>query len=146
MNDIFFSGTAAVEIQGPCVLEFVSLDSTQAQFDIIGITDPKIRVVDLRPTVLHKMKEILKTDKLEQLAYFFNRPARVTILPSVSGQMVVRLEKTRAKNPHHMLWVAIGIEGDIPLYDYKRVQMQELGNNLYAFFAVYKRPHSTKNY
>ena len=140
MSDALFSGIAAVEIQGPRVLEFVSLTNNQAEFDIIGITNPKIRVIDTRPAVRRKMKEILATDKVEELAYHFNRPARVTILHPSCGQIVVRLEKTRSKKPDHMLWVAIGIGDDIPLYEYQRVEMQELEDHQYALFAIYKRP------
>lgn len=142
MNDMIFSATAAVEIQGKQVLEFVSLNNNQAEFDIIGITNPKIRIIDMRPDVRRKMKEILVTDKVEELAYYFNRPARVTILPPSAGQIIVRLEKTRSKKPDHTLWVAIGIGDDIPLYDYQKVEMQELADHLYAFFALYKRPHT----
>jgi hypothetical protein len=82
----------------------------------------------------------LKTNKVEQLADYINRPARVTILPPQAGQMIVRLEKTRAKNPRHMLWVAIGIGEDIPMYDYKKIEIQQMEDGAYALFSLYKRP------
>jgi hypothetical protein len=143
MNDSIFSGTAQVEIQGPRVLEFVSINEKQAEFEVIGISGPKIKLIDSRPAVRRKMEEILKTEKVEQLADYFNRPARVTILPPESGEMIVRLEKTRAKKPRHMLWVAVGIGEDIPIYDFKQFDMQEIGKNRYALFSLYKRPRQS---
>ena len=140
MTEPIFQGTAAVEIQGPRVLEFVSLNKEQAEFDIIGINNPKIHVIDLRPAVKRSMKSILKTGKVEELADYFNTPARITLLPEESGQITVRLEKTRAKKPRHMLWVAIGIGEDIPMYEYKSIELQEIGTHNYALFSLYKRP------
>jgi hypothetical protein len=140
MNDSIFSGTAQVEIQGPRVLEFVSINEKQAEFEVIGISGPKIKLIDSRPAVRRKMEEILKTEKVEQLADCFNRPARVTILPPESGEMIVRLEKTRAKKPRHMLWVAVGIGEEIPFYEYKRIDIQQLTDKTFSLFSLYKRP------
>jgi hypothetical protein len=140
MKDNSASVTTQVEIQGEYVLDFISLDKNQAEFEVIGITDPVIRVIDLRAGVRRKMKEILKTNKVEQLADHFNHPARITILPPQAGQMIVRLEKTQAKKPRHMLWMAIGIGDDIPMYDYKKIEIRQMEDGNYALFALYKRP------
>lgn len=144
MNYNIFSGPAQVEIQGEIALNFISLNESQAQFEVIGITQPKIRFVDHRAAVRRKMKEVLITDKVEQLAEYINCPANITIFPPENGEIVVRLEKTRSKKPRYMLWVAVGIKGDIPLYNYKRIEMQELEENIYSLFTLYKRPHTNK--
>lgn len=140
MSEITFSGTAQIEIQGPRVLQFLTLNKTQAEFEMIGMDEPKIKFIDSRPAVCRKMKEILKTEKTEELAEYFNRPARITIHPAESGQIVVKLEKTRAKTPRHMLWVAVGMEDDVPFYDFKSFEMREISENRYALFSLYKRP------
>jgi len=62
-KNTFFSGTAAVEIQGPRVLEFISIDEKQTEFDVIGLSNPKIHVIDARPSVLSTMHTILETAK-----------------------------------------------------------------------------------
>lgn len=144
MNNTIFSGTAQVEIQGPRVLEFVSLNNAQAEFEVIGLSDPKIRLVDSRPKIRQTMREILQTGKVETLAGYFNTPARVTILPAEGGKMIVRLEKTRAKKPRHMLWVAIGIGEEIPYYQYKKVEIQQMKDKNYALFSLYKRPRRSR--
>ena len=146
MKDPIFTGTAAVEIQGPRVLEFVSINRKQAEFDVIGITDPKVRVIDERPAVKRSMRSILKTGKVEEFADCFNMPARVTLLPEETGQITVKLRTTRAKKPpRHMLWIAIGIGEKIPMYEYKKVEIQKMKNKKYALFSLYRRPQLVKS-
>jgi hypothetical protein len=146
MEETIFSGNAAVEIQGPRVLEFVSINENQAEFDVIGLSEPKIRLIDSRPTVCQTMQNILdQRAKVETLADEFNKPARVTILPVENGQMTVRLEKTRAWKPRFMLWVAIGIGEEIPYYNFKRLIIQPLVDQTIALFSLYKRPQTKQN-
>jgi hypothetical protein len=140
MKNTVFSGTAQIEIQGPAVLEFVFLDDKQAEFEIIGLTDPVIRIIDSRPRVHNTMRQILQDGKVETMADEFNTPARVTILPTKDEKMVVQLEPTRSQNPRHMLWVAVGIGEEIPYYDYKRVAIQQMEDKKYSLFSLYKRP------
>lgn len=144
MEDVIFSGPAQVEIQGPRVLEFKSLSNAEAEFEIIGLSEPKIRVLDSRPAVRRTMRAILESGKVELLAQYFNTPARVTILSPESGEMTVKLEKTRAKKPRHMLWVAIGIGEEIPYYEYKKIEIQQMEDKSYALFSLYKRPRRIK--
>jgi hypothetical protein len=140
MKEPIFKGTAAVELQGPRALEFISLNSKQAEFDVIGISNPKIRVVDLRPAVKRSMNSILETKRVEELVDYFNQPARVTLYPEDTGQIIVKLEKTRAKKPRHMLWIAIGIGKKIPMYEYKKIEIQKMKNKRFALFSLYRRP------
>lgn len=140
MNEKIFSGTAQVEVQGPRVLRFVALTDDAAEFEIIGLTKPQIQVIDKRPAVKRSMSQILKTGKVENLARYFNKPARVTIFQEFNGILTVNLDKTRAKKPRHMLWVAIGIGEKIPYYHYKEVELQQLDDGKFALFSLYKRP------
>jgi hypothetical protein len=139
-SNAFFSGIAAVEIQGPRVLEFVSIDDKQAEFDVISLSNPRIHFVDTRPPVIKTMQAILENGKVEALKDEFNKPARVTILPPENGQITVLLEKTRAQKPRHMLWVAVGIGEEIPFYNYKKIELQQMADKNYALFSLYKRP------
>ena len=79
MDEKMFSGTAQVEIQGSQVLQFVKLTKDTAQFEIIGLSKPKVHIIDKRPAVRRSMAQILKTGEVEKLAQYFNTPARVTI-------------------------------------------------------------------
>ena len=140
MDEKIFSGTAQVEIQGQRALRFIELTGDEAKFEIIGLSEPKIQVIDRRPAVRKSMAEILKTGKVEELIQYFNAPAYVTIYNSKNYKMTINLEKTRAKKPRHMLWVAIGIEDNIPCYSFLNLQIERYDDHKYALFSLYKRP------
>jgi hypothetical protein len=146
MIEPVFSGTAQIHIQGSQVLKFVSLNANQVSFDIVGMSKPKIRVIDCRPDIRLKMKELLETKEVSQLTSLINKPARITITKKKNRDkdVVVRLDKTRAKNPRHMLWVATGISGEIPYYDYKNLEIQSSKKKSFALFSLYKRPIQKK--
>ena len=140
MKTPIFSGTTAVEMQGSSVLEFISLNEDQVEFKVIGISDPQIKIIDQRPKVKRSMQSILKTGNVKEVVDYLNEPARITVLPEERGEVTVKLEKTRAQKPRHMLWIAIGIGDDIPYYDYKKLEIQQMKNKRYALFSLYKRP------
>lgn len=144
MKDPIFFGTTAIEMQGSSVLEFVSLNEDQVEFKIIGISSPQIKIIDQRPDVKRSMQSILKTGNVKEVVDYLNKPARITILPEEQGQIMVKLEKTRALKPRHMLWIAIGIGEEIPYYDYKKIEIQQMNNKRYALFSLYKRSRLKK--
>lgn len=146
MVNTIFSGPAQVEIQGPAVLEFVSLDESKAEFEIVGLSDPVIHILDLRPRIRKTMRQILQDGKVEAMVDEFNTPAHVTILPPEKGKMTVRLEPTRSKKPRHMLWVSVGIgeEEDIPYFDYKKMKIQKMDDDNFALFSLFRRPAKKK--
>jgi hypothetical protein len=136
-----FAGTAQVEIQGQRVLHFLKIANNAAEFEIVGLSKPKITLTDRRPSVVRVMAEIEKTRDVSKLARFFNQPAFVLISPPSSGVIKVDLNVTRAKKPRHMLWVAIGIEEEnIPYYPYVNVQIEPTSDKKFALFSLYKRP------
>ena len=141
MQPPIYSGAAQVAIQGPRALRFLQIKDGTAEFEIIGLSDPRIEVIDSRPEVVKTMAEIEKTKEVEKLAPYFNKPARVTISTSESGKMRVELKKTRAQKPRYMLWVAIGIDFEaIPYYRYVNVQIQRMEDQKFALFSLYRRP------
>lgn len=145
MKEPLFIGTAAVELQGARTLEFVSLNKKKAEFDIVGISNPKIRVIDYRPAVKRSMRSILRNERnVGEIADYFNQPAYVTLISEKKDQITVMLSKSRAKNPpDHMLWIAIGIGKKIPMYEYKKIEIQTMKNKKFALFSLYRRPHLT---
>lgn len=130
-----------MEIQGPRVLRFIGWNEDSAEFEVIGLSNPKIRVIDKRPAIIKAMKKIEVTGEVQKLAPLFNTPARITLLKEQCEELKVELTKTRAKKPRHMLWVAIGIEEEvIPFYQYVKVHIQRLVDKKFALFSLYKRP------
>lgn len=146
MTVSIFSGTAQIHIQGSQVLKFVSLNENQVLFDVVGMSKPKIHVIDSRPGIRRKMKELLETRQVHQLTSLINQPARITITKQKNkgNEVIVRLDKTRAKSPRHTLWVATNISGEIPYYDYKDLEIQPFRRKSFALFSLYRRPATKK--
>ena len=144
-DQIIFSGTTCVEIQGPRVLRFIGLTEDSAEFEVIGLSSPKVRVIDKRPSIIKAMETIIDSGEVHTLAPQFNTPARITISKEKCEELSVKLEKTRAKKPRHMLWVAIGMENEaLPHYWYVNVQIQKMENEKFALFSLYRRPRQKK--
>ncbi len=135
-----------IHIQGSKVLRYVSRKENEVIFDVVGFKKPKVRIIDQRPEVLKKMKEIEKTREVEQLTDLFCSPARVSFLPSKEemNEIVIRLTTTRSKMPNYMLWIATDIKSEIPYYDFQKLEVQSYGKNSYALFSLYKRPRKRK--
>lgn len=134
-----------VHIQGRQVLKCVNIKRNEVLFDVIGFNKPAVRIIDQRPEIVNKMKEIEKTGMARQLMDLFCTPAWAQFLPSKkkNNKIVIRLTKTRSKTPRHMLWIATNIKGEIPFYDFKKLEVQSYGRG-YALFSLYKRPLNGK--
>ncbi len=144
-NQIIFSGTTCVEIQGPRVLRFIEINEDSAEFEVIGLSNPRVRVFDKRPAIIKAMKKIEETGEVQKLAAIFNTPARVTLLKDRCEELKVELTRTRAKKPRHMLWVAIGIDQEIiPFYRYINVHIQQMVDKKFALFSLYRQPKTHK--
>jgi len=138
MPNIVFSGPAWVEIQGDRVLRFVALKDDHAEYEVIGFDDPII-VRDYRPVGLRAIRQLLKTEQLDEFAPKFNSPAEIKITESGLSQVKIDLRKTSDKDPANRLWIAIGIRDSIPVYHYLFERLVPLDNKGFAFLALYER-------
>jgi len=141
MTNFQFSRAVQVDIQGQYAFNFISLTAKQAEFDLIGFSNPSIKLIEKRPKVCRKIAEILSSGAVEQLAEYINRPAYVKLLINDDGKLVISLGRTRAKKIRHMLWVAIGIGPEIPYYpDYARLQAEPYEKDTFALFYLFCKP------
>lgn len=139
MENILLYGTASVTIQGPRVLRFLSRERDHAVYDVIGFEE-KVFVYDYRSQGLEAIQRLLETDDCEQFAYKFNTPAYVVIEQQSEDRLVITLQDTYATQPPNMLWIAIGLKGNLPLYDYLFDYVIPFDHNSLAVIALYKRP------
>ncbi len=126
-----FSGTAWVEIQGDRVLRFIDLNRDCAEYRVIGFDDP-IKVG------LKAISQVLETKRLNGFAGQFNAPAQIEISKPDSSGLVIELRETSDPDPGHRLWIAIGIQGSVPVYDYLFDCLAPFGDR-FAFLAVFRR-------
>jgi hypothetical protein len=138
MQKRIFSGPVQVEIQGANVLKFIGQEPGQAKYQVIGFQD-SITVIDRRAVSLQAIDEVLKTGVVDRFASQFNAPATLRISKAHSKSITIELDESDNTNPEFMLWVAIGIQDTIPVYDYLFERLVPFGDNGFAFLALYRR-------
>jgi hypothetical protein len=135
-----FSNAAQVKIQGDRVLRLISIDRERAKYQVTGFSDPIITVFDYRLAGLRAIAQVLDTGEADGFAPQFNVPAHVTILNEGPARVLLELRETDDPSPAYMLWIAIGIEDTIPVYDYVFDYVEALDAKQFAFLSVYRRP------
>jgi hypothetical protein len=147
MSGFEFSKSGQVEIQGKYALNLISLKKSAVEFEIIGLSNPTVHLIDKRPEVKKMTTKLLETGRVEKLAQYFNKPALIRVLPSKGDKLSILLEKTRAKKPIYTLWVAVGIRGKIPYYDnYIRLQIEPARRkDTFSLFYLFKNDQNNEN-
>lgn len=134
-----YSGTAWVNIQGERVLHFVRLEPGYAEYQVVGFRDPII-VRDFRIAGQRAIQEVLDTDRADNFASLFNSPAQVKVNKTGHQTFLIELKDTFDSDPTHRLWIAIGLDEYLPVYDYLLTRLASLAENRFALCALYRRP------
>jgi hypothetical protein len=141
MEEEIYSGTAWIEIQGERVLHFLRLESDYAEYQVIGFLDPII-IRDFRIEGHRAIQEVLDTNKVDSFASLFNSPARIKVNKTGPRTFLIELDDTGDPDPTHRLWIAIGLDEYLPVYDYLLNRLAPLAENRFALCALYRRPQS----
>jgi hypothetical protein len=142
MDKVVFNNTCSVRLQGDTALNLLSEDiSSRAAYQVIGFTNPSITVFDYRTSSIRHLGEILATGNIAKFPSSFNRVASIRVLELSKESIVVELSDSSVKNPDYMLWLAIGINNPIPVYDYNYLLFDQMTEDKYALMAIYKRPN-----
>jgi len=142
MNKTIFSGTAQVEIQGDQVLRLVARGDQYAKYQVIGFDDP-VTITDRRKNGLVAISRAIETKHLNEFASQFNAPAEISIKSNASG-IRINLRDTDDHAPVHKLWIAIGVQDRIPVYDYLFERLTPFGDTRFAFLALFARARAAK--
>lgn len=140
MEKIYFSGPSHVQIQGDQVLRFISLENEFASYQLIGFEENPVTIVDYRSFGINAIKTLIFDERLYDFAPKFNKPSYVTIVESINGELLIKLQETAELNPPFMLWIAIGMEEDPPNYSYLFREIVPYHQNKLAVLSLYKRP------
>ena len=139
INDDLYPLAALVTIQGPRVLRLLASQNKFALFDVIGFEN-QIFIQDFRQNCVRAIHELEKNDDATQFPHEFNVPAYVTVKVQPDQTLLITLEDTHVKKPKFMLWIAIGLECNLPLYNYLFEYVLPFDNNTLAIVAIYQRP------
>lgn len=120
MDDIIFSGTTLVDIQGSKTLQLLIHASDHAAYDLFGF-DGAVQLFDYRQTHAKMMNQT---------------PADLTIRMTETAVLQFVLQDPPQKSPRHRLWMATGDKETTPGAEHLFMQIAHLGNNQYAYLAL----------
>lgn len=141
MDRILFSQPSFVTIQGPRVLEYLSRQQDSVTYNVIGF-DGTVYLIDYRHAGLKAIDRLLFSGNLDDFAPEFNSPAHVVIEETTHGYLKVELHESNVNEPQYMLWIVVGLEDEMPVYDYLVEHLIPLADGRFALVALYKRPLS----
>ncbi len=137
MEGPMYADTAMVELQGGQALKLLAVDYEHAQYQLTGFAELKIIVTDHREEGLRAIHAALATRNRRGFAEHFSAPAYVVITPADQGLLTIDLYDTKDISPANVLWLAVGIPGGLPIYDYLFYHY-EVRKEEYSLLAVYQ--------
>lgn len=132
---------AEIAVQGDEALFFIDSSSNKAIYEVIGFDEPKIIIIDYREKGINAINSLLKTNNARDFAPVFNTPALVTLQEEEDGSMLIELNEPLNDPIEKMLWIAIGIQDSIPIYEYFFERIAPLSDNTFAFIALFEIPN-----
>lgn len=136
---------AEIAIQGDHALRFVNCTQDRVIYDVIGFEKFAMTLIDYRKAGLMAIQMLLQTGKLFEFAPTFNSPAQVSVEQDDNGAILIELDDIGDEQPAQMLWIAIGIEDSIPVYDYIFELIAPLADRTFAFLALFNIPAISGN-
>ena len=129
-----------IYIQGDKVLKILDINGEYSEYQVLGFKDPQIRIRDFRQDLLRKATEVRESDNDYGFANDFNSPAHVEIKKNGNGttRWEIDLFSTHEQNPQYRLWIAIGVNNSIPVYDYLMLDSVFIDKDQLALISLYK--------
>lgn len=137
MNETFFSGTAIVELQGEEALQLLEMDSHHATYRVLGFDQLKVFIIDHRAEGIDAVRDVVEKGKIRDFAQRFSSSAYVLSTLSNNSSIVFDLYETTETQLSTMLWIAVGLPGSMPIYNYHYYHYEQIGQDLYAFLSIY---------
>jgi hypothetical protein len=138
MSREVFSGAAWVEIQGERVMILVQVTNKFAKYKLTGFKHPII-IRDYRRQNLPLIRRAEAANDATGFANHFNAPAHIQIQRQKPSRLLIQLRDIDEPDPPYRLWIASGIDDQIPVYDFVFERLARLAGDRFAFLALYCR-------
>lgn len=134
MDTFEFSGTVLVEAQGPRVMTLVARHPDHAEYEVIGFHGTVV-IRDFRRAALASLDLYAAGDKATDFAGTFSQLAAAEMLVC-HDRIHVDLYEPTHEVPSHMLWIAVGLESELPVLDYIVVKFERYQDDALAIVAL----------
>ena len=144
MTEMIFSGPIMVEVQGSRALRLREQHQDFIEYSVLGFEDQVI-IYDFRQYGLKAIDEILDSNKTKSFPGVFNNPAHLTMYDLEDSEpMIIELRDTN-QQVSHLLWIAIGLEQEIPIYEYDVGLVQWIDDSRVALLMLLDIEHNEIN-
>ena len=135
-----FAQPTWITLQGDYVFNLLQRYPDHAEFALEGFGED-VLIYDYRQTTMDAVDALL-AGELDDLDFApqFNQPAFVTIGSFDILPLIVTLTETDNPDPDYRFWVAVGINNQVPVYDYCFTYILPYGQDQNAFLSLYQRP------
>ncbi len=142
MKEKLFSGTVDIFMQGSRVLLISDVISNSVECNLIGFEE-QVRIHDFRRESLEVIRHALKSGDGSLFRRVFAQPAYAVIEKFPDDQFRIMLFDTRSGEPEHVLWLAVGIDENFPVYEYLFYEIAPYEEDRFVVLACYHRlPYS----
>jgi hypothetical protein len=138
-----FHGPAQIEIQGPRVLRLErepAPTDPYVEFQLIAFVDPVVKILDYRRASLEVLQGAFSTWEHHLFTPRFNQPAEVTLWSPKPGDVQIDLRETADVRPDYILWMAVGMDQNLPVYNYIYRDIAQIDDDRCALLSIYERP------
>ncbi len=109
---------AQVKLQGENTLRPVVLCRERTEYQLLGFTQPVVKLIDYRPASLQALAAKFDTGKDSDFLLHFNLPARVMLWASYPREIRIELSDTSQGSPAYVFWIALDPQPARPLYPF----------------------------
>lgn len=141
MANFIFSGSILIQVQGLKALRLQKRHYDCAEYTVLGFDDQVI-IYDFRVEGLKAIDEVLNSHKTSDFPKAINKPAHLTMYDLTDDEpMIIELRETN-QPVTHLLWIAIGLEQDIPIYEYDAGLVQWIDDERVALLMLLDIDHN----
>lgn len=139
MTTTLFSNPTWITVQGSKALKLTYLGGW-AEFAVVGFSGTVV-LKDYRPHIQSALEQAIEVQQFDEFIAQFNTPAHVELIRNEVGTTNIHLYPSTDIDPSHRLWIAIGLQDSVPVYDYIHFQLTPLNDSptSYACLALYRR-------
>lgn len=148
----YFSELVSIFIQGKPVA--ITVQEVLEDVAIITVEqNPDIIIYDHRPKSLEALKRAIQNGDTSKVIRTLIRHAWAKVAKfDIDGDEHVSIhlyppsEEQRRARPNHAIWISVGIDGEIPLYDYICINIYAMGEkkDKFSLFTFFKRHRKRK--
>lgn len=134
MDTFAFSGSVLIEAQGPRVMTLSARHLDYAEYQVIGFHGT-VTVRDFRPAALAALDAYANGRQTADFAAAFSQPASAALTVHEECILIDLFDPDQAESDH-LLWLAVGLENELPVLDYVVAKFELLQDDSLAVVAL----------